>query len=373
MDFCFMETVTSNQTDYQVFTKDALDIHKTENVFNQYSNMSNIIKPVVSSFSWAAWGNYSSNNIEYTKHIESVEHELVSIGVVMGEQNQLLGYTIEKLIKAFNPYRKEVMKRREFYKLMNLLDHSLKRQHLDIRLPGYWYKFGFLIEDRFLDVILPYQFSGNCVINDYIYPSTTKVDYSGEFSTNEEKIISRTIDLLHAKYGNKEGYGDLAKKDSYEINSPYKFNTIFQDYLHITNTNKNLISANLKSDMIKKLDELLPEFPIEQFPELSSLHFEWDDTTRLILDYAPERIKMEVIRKLRDAFWDIYSKQVRIIDNQNLPEEIVEKWKSDYAYELAIAGKIVEDIRDEVISNYYTPSEKSKKLAEIFMQDTYYM
>ena len=43
------------------------------------------------------------------------------------ENNQLLGYTIDKLIKAFNPYRKERMNKFHFYKLMNLLDYRLQK------------------------------------------------------------------------------------------------------------------------------------------------------------------------------------------------------------------------------------------------------
>jgi hypothetical protein len=42
------------------------------------------------------------------------------------EKNQLLGYAIDKLIKAFNPNRKGTMHKYELCKLMNLLEDRLK-------------------------------------------------------------------------------------------------------------------------------------------------------------------------------------------------------------------------------------------------------
>jgi hypothetical protein len=287
------------------------------------------------------------------------------------EKNQLLGYTIDKLIKTFNPYRKERVNKFHFYKLMNLLDYRLQKQGIDIKLPGYWYKFGFYTEEKFLDDVLPYPFSGNYLIDTSIYPSKIKVDYTGKVSIKEMEIISKTVGVLYDKYGWKEGYGDSAKRESYEINSPYKFNTVFQDYIFTTNKNTNHISENLKNDITVKLNELLPEFPFESFPELSSIHYDWDDTTRLVLDCAPDEIKLKLIKQLRDEFWGIYAKRVRIQHNQNIPVYVIERWKSDYESELPTAEKTVEDIRNEMISKYYIPSERSKKLAKIFMNTLY--
>jgi hypothetical protein len=291
--------------------------------------------------------------------------------LMVEEKNQLLGYTIDKFLKVFNPNQKEMMNKFHFCKLMNLLDDRLQHQGIDIKLPGYWYKFGFFTEERFLDSILPYLFSENCMRNGCIYPSKIKVDYTGKVSIREADRISKTIDSLYNQYGWKKGYGDLAKKESYEINSPYKFNTIFQGYLSITDKNVSHLTESLKLDIITNLDELLSEFPINSFPELASIHFEWDDTTRVVLDYAPDAIKLELIRRLRDVFWEIYPKRVRIDCNWNLPEYAKREWVSAYEGELLNAEKTIEDMRNTILFDYYTPSEENKKVVKMFMQDIY--
>ena len=288
-----------------------------------------------------------------------------------GEKNQLLGYTIDKFIKTFNPNRKPIMNKYHFCKLMNLLDYRLRRQDIYIKLPGYWYQFGFFTEERFLDAILPYPFSGTYIKAGNIYPSTIKIDYSGKVSLKEERIISENIDILYSQFGEKKGYGDLAKKESYEKNSPYKFNTIFQDYLFITNTNASNITESLKRDITIKLDELLSEFPINDFPELASIHFEWDDTTRFVLDYVPDEIKLQLIKNLREVFWEIYPKRVRIDHNQYIPESAKKEWESAYEDELLEAEKVIEDMREKILSAYYIPSEENAELVKKLMQDMY--
>lgn len=287
------------------------------------------------------------------------------------EKNQLLGYAIDKLIKAFNPNRKGNMNLYHFCKLMNLLDSRLKNQKIDMKFPCYWYKFGVYTEERLLDQVLPYQFSGNCIMNGFIYPSTIKMDYKEKVSLNDQNIISEKVKNLYELYGGKSGYGDLAKRDSYEINSPHKFNTLFQEYLFITNTNASYINESLKQDIMIKLDELLSVFPIDSYPELASIHFNWDDTTRVVLECAPDSIKLALIKHLRDVFWEIYPKRVRISHNQFIPDDVIRDWESKYKDELFDAEKTIEDIRTKVLMTYYTPLEENKELVKKLMQDIY--
>ncbi|MHC1757068.1 MAG: hypothetical protein AB9861_16835 [Methanosarcina sp.] len=287
------------------------------------------------------------------------------------ENNQLLGYAVDRLIKAFNPNRKETMNMYHFCKLMNLLDSRLQKQGINIKLPGYWYKYGFYTEERFLDHVLPYPFSGNCIMNGFVYPSTIKVDYSGKVSITTQNIISEKIKDLHELYGRKPNYGDLAKIASYETNSPYKFNTLFQEYLIITSANVSYINNSLKQDIVMKLDELLSAFPIDSYPELASIHFNWDDTTRVVLEDAPDTIKLSFIKYLRDTFWEIYSKRIRIDHNWFIPKDVIRNWESKYEDELSDAEKIIEDIRTKMLMTYYTPLEENKEFVKKLMQDIY--
>lgn len=286
------------------------------------------------------------------------------------ETNQLLGYTIDKLLNAFNPNRKLIMNRSHFFKLMNLLDHRLQKQGVNISLPGYWYKYGFYSENRFFDNVLTYSFS-NCVIDGNVYPPTVRTGYEEKVSIKDAGIILKTIQCLHEQYGNKEGYGDSAKEESYFLYSPYKFNTIFQSYLYITKVKTSHVSESLKNEIMVKLDELLPEFPINSFPELASIYFEWDDTTRLVLDCVPDESKLKLITHLHKEFWEIYSKRVRIKHNQYIPEYVIREWKSKFNSELDQASETVEDIRGKILSTFYTPSEEKKEIAKKLMTNIY--
>lgn len=285
------------------------------------------------------------------------------------EYNQLLGHTIDKLLITFNYNRKPIMNRFHFFKLMNLLDQRLSKQNIDIKLPGYWYKYGFYSEERFFDDVLAHSFTENYVIDGNIYPPTIRTDY--KVSIKEAEIISKTIQYLHDQYGNKKGYGDLIKEESYRSYSPYKFNTIFQNYIYITNINSRHVSERLKENINAELDKLLLEFPLTDFSELASIHFIWDDTTRILLDCAPDEVKLKLIKHLRDEFWDIYSKRIRIEHNQNIPEDVRRNWELSYESELNQANETIENIRCNVLSNFYTPSEENKEFVKKLMEDIY--
>ena len=73
---------------------------------------------------------------------------------------------------------------------MNLLDVELKTQGVDIKLPGYWYKYGFYVDLNFLDIVLPRKFTKNYVLDNTIVPAVhTRKDYK------IEPDIKRKVDL----------------------------------------------------------------------------------------------------------------------------------------------------------------------------------
>lgn len=283
------------------------------------------------------------------------------------ESNYTLDYSIDSLIKAFNPYSKQVMNRAHFFKLMNLLDTRLKKQGIDIELPGYWYKYGFFIEDRFLDTVLPRNFSGQYVRGDYLYPSQYSKNDSA-ISTAIKETIDAIISSLWRQYGNISGYGKLVKDKSYEINAPYKFNTIFQEYIDIANRRD-------KMGMLEPiLDNLLSEYPENDYPELYDLYLEWDDTTRLILDYVPVGLQNDVIKSLMDLFWNTYSKCVRIQYNQNIPiGNLLSEWREEYEKLVPNVYKAIEDTRKKIISKHYERSDEGDVFVKQLMVKAYEM
>ena len=251
---------------------------------------------------------------------------------------------------------------------MNLLDTRLKDQGIDIKLPGYWYMYGFYSEYRFFDMVLPRKFSTDYILNDNIVaPLHTRK----KFKIQKEilQTISSTIYYFWDKYGFMPNYGAKLKKESYRINSPYAFNTTFQDYIGIVDSKEvNLFVYE------KKLDKLLLEFPDDEFSELSDTYFNWDDTTRLILDSEIEiEIQIQLIEILMKLFWEIYSKGVRWRHNQNIPIDKIQEWEQNYFNSIPNANKKIEKIRISILLEYYESSSKDGELVNELMKKAYEM
>lgn len=294
------------------------------------------------------------------------------MGIIM-ESNYTLDYSIDSLIKAFNPHCKQVMNKTHFFKLMNLLDTRLKTQKIDIGLPGYWYQYGFYIEPQFLDAVLPRKFSEQYMRGNCIYPSRLSKD-SSNMAPHIKNAIDSVINNLWKQFGYQSGYGQLAKDESYKVNAPYKFNTIFQEYIEIVNR-KEVGFASKKEMLESILDNLLSEFPENDYPELYDIYLEWDDTTRLILDYVPAgKIQNETVNALKDLFWKTYSKGVRLQHNQNIPvDNLVNKWREEYEILVPDVYKIIEDIRKNVLSKHYERSDEGDVFVKQLMVKAYEM
>lgn len=287
--------------------------------------------------------------------------------------NFLLEYAIDSLLKTFNQERKPVMKKAHFFKLMNLLDTRLKNQEVDIGLPGYWYKYGFYIEINHLNSVLPRDFSKFYIINDtfIVPPLNPRKKY--EILDEIKNKIDSTIRSLWQQFGFKPGYGAAIKKKSYEINAPYKFNSIFQEYIDIVNrTETGFISK--KETLEPVLDKLLSEFPDKNFSELYDTYLEWDDTTRLCIDLLSGKKQDELIKDLEELFWETFSKGVRIRHNQNIPDpEIITRWKIEYEHEIPKTHKHIENIRNSLLLDKYKASGKDETLVKELMKKAYEM
>lgn len=266
------------------------------------------------------------------------------------KNNQLLEYAVDSLLKNFNPESKPIMKKMHFFKLMDLLDTRLKKQGIDIKYPSYWYKYGSYSETRLLENIIP-TFSNRYQRKEFIMPPyPARKNYNIESKTMS--IINRTVRFLCDQFRYQDEYGSKAKKASYNLNSPYEFNTLFQEYISAVES-KSIWFHSRKEQLETFLDKFLFNFPEKDFPELIDIHLEWDDTTRLILDCIQETEKRQqiLIAGLMEIFWDTYSKGVRIKHNQNIPSEIVEEWKASYDEAIPDAYEKIEDIRKELILN----------------------
>lgn len=283
--------------------------------------------------------------------------------------NYLLEYAIDSLLKTFNSNRKCNMRRSHFFKLMNLLDVRLRSQGIDIELPGYWYEFGFYTELNFLDTVLPRQFTKFYMLDsEYIVPPLNSNRIYKIVGNTKAKIDS-TIHFLWEQFKFLPDYGLKVKKESYKVNSPYKFNTIFQDYIDLIN------STMLEKEKVEYiLDSLLSVFPEEEFAELYDIYLEWDDVTRLILDNVHDKMKYEFINELMKSFWKTYSTGVKIIHNQYIPDATkLQSWKEEYKLLIPVTYDQIESTRKKVLLGYYNISHRNDDLVVQLMKKAYEM
>ncbi len=157
------------------------------------------------------------------------------------------------------------------------------------------------------------------------------------------------------------------------INTPYKFNSIFQEYIDIVNrTETGLI---LKKETLEPiLDNLFSEFPDKEFSELYDTYLEWDDTTRLCLDLLSGQKQYELIKELEELLWETFSKGVRMRHNQNISDpEIIKRWNIEYESEIRKTQMHIENIRNFLLSEKYTSAGKDETIVRQLMKNAYEM
>ena len=291
--------------------------------------------------------------------------------MMANQSDYSLEYSIDTLLKAFNPERKPIMPKSYFFKLMNLLDTRLKENKIDIKLPGYWYKFGFFIDFNYLDIVLPRKFTANYILDENIVPPIHhRSDYC--LTPKIKSEIDSAVKSLYSKYGFKKKYGRTAKEDSYKINTPYIFNKTYQDFFQIAENKSSTLFLSRKEQLEPLLDKLLNEFPEEEFPELFDTYLEWDDLTRLFLDYVPEKKTYGMINDFKDRFWDVYSNGVRIRHNQNIPNDTdIKKWSLEYNVSIPQLHTFLSTKRDEILAKNYNPITDKPDTVKKLMQCAY--
>lgn len=293
----------------------------------------------------------------------------------MGQDtNQLLEYTIDTLLKAFNPERKPIMKKAHFFKMMDILDTRLQKQKIDINYPKYWYKYGSVAHVAVLSQTIPNGFNRYCQEDNILVPYPCSKSY--DIEVDKKIVIDSTIRFLCQEYQYKEDYGRLLKDASYKLNSPHKFNTMFQKYLESVESLKQVRPSTLFKDreIEPLLNILLAEFPEEKYPELLDIHLAWDDTVRLIIRHINDsKVKYNYLSQLNDLFWTTYSKAIRIDYNQHIPRNEIKKWEQEYSKSIVPSLVSIEEIRRKIIMDNDFNINTDDKLVKDTLQIAYHL
>jgi hypothetical protein len=249
-------------------------------------------------------------------------------------KNPLLKYSIERLLNEANPEGGTFFGDTAFNKMIFLLYRRLQENDVDIKLPYYWYLQGSLIEEK--------QFESE-VGKSRLYYITS--DHSSRrmpsvpntpIADGEKRIIDQNIQTLvqHYKQANgyfKKGYLDLLLDDVYE-KAPYEFQRVFnRKFVPFLNSFKTPVQRKVPAslsftdeniDNIETfLDQSLRVFPAEDMERIFETYLEWDDTARIAIEYDQKRIF-----PMTDSFWKMFCKNLRVIKNENIPDELIHEW-----------------------------------------------
>ena len=254
--------------------------------------------------------------------------------------NQFLKYSVEKLLFEANPKGLPYFRDTHFNKMIFLIYESLKKENIDLKLPYCWYKHGTLIHmgSFYNQVGLP--------LNYYITKkkSTRKMTSisKNDLDSDIKSIIDRVVIDVVSRYKKtkdsfKKGYINQLLDDDYKY-APYEFQRIFkrrfEKYLFDFKTPvrkqipKHVSFSLSEVEQINEyLDELMCYFP-DQMECLNETYLDWDDTVRMSLD-----CEHDSFLKLVDEFWDIFSKHLRIVHYENIPNAEISRWESNLSVE----------------------------------------
>jgi hypothetical protein len=260
------------------------------------------------------------------------------------------------------------MTKTHFYKMMDIIDTELREKGIDIKYPSFWYIYGSVTDFNYLNQIVPKGFKRYLKSSFVVYPTNHRYESDYCIIDNQTKsTISSVIRSLCNKYkyssDNCEYRSNYLKNKSYALNSPYTFNTLFQDYIQIIKSVNKVAILNTMDDIDKVplnsydkkimqlLDKLLVDFPCD-YAELEDFNILWYEVSKLALHHINGVKKYDYLLKLQGLFWGTYSKGIRSRHNQNFPDECVSLWKDEYDYARVHAESKMKELKEEILTVY---------------------
>ncbi|MCK9278594.1 hypothetical protein [Methanoculleus sp. 10] len=267
-------------------------------------------------------------------------------------KNPLLKYSVEVLLVEANPAGEPFFRKTHLYKTLFLLHQNLLGQGIDIGLPYCWYLHGPLIE-----AITFEEQTGTPLDGGYLQPDGATVPlrhvHDEELMTGEKQVVLQEIRKILRKYRSgtrwEEGYGSRLVGDAYKL-APFRYQRTFKreylDYLVSLSGEPRVYDyayGRISSNILRYLDTLIKQFPENEMSELLDTYLAWDDTARLFVETR------DPLDALSNRYWEIFCSLLRVRKNENVPEEIVERWERSFAQELPLYDREFETTHDEAL------------------------
>ena len=250
--------------------------------------------------------------------------------------NDELAYAVTLLLMHFDKYNEGYTTKTRFNKLIYMLNSELIKDHIDIRLPYFWYLYGPVTPLN----LLP---EGLLKLTEKPWGTGIKINEYRKFNLTD--IAKTKIELAARNVYNTYSQFDAAIMTKKVINSvykvaPYTFQGEYRAFQYqIRRKIKDreilltLVPLSGKRD-IASLDKLVRVYDKKEFPEVYRDLLQW----RLLVNYQLKQllsIDGNLLLALLDSYWHVFCQVLKIKCNNNLPAPLIGKWNK----------KLPEDIR----------------------------
>jgi len=257
------------------------------------------------------------------------------------EKNPLLAFTFLNIIDKFcpNKYIKSevlnsfpdlksnlckqgyILTPSRFYRIVFMLYKGLKKRGLDLRLPYYWYKSGPIIYLKNIPKVFKVVRVSKTQQIVAAYEGWRDIIVS--FEECEDCFSDAIIVTLNSDKLSK--YTKLDVIYEYSPSELHKVLTTLQNEVHKV-SKKGRITEKNKKNVANLLEQLNFAFMGDNYPELKPAISEIID----LIDKNLENMNMEFVRCLLEEFWDVFSLGLKAKENENIDEQTLLKWNSDY-------------------------------------------
>ncbi len=294
-----------------------------------------------------------------------ITHNVNRFGQEYVIENDLLRYSIYKLLDTFDPKREEYISQIRFYKLLFLLHTDLKKDGVDIQLPYFWYLHGDVVMTSFLpaEVFRLKDKRGWKAIVPASFPSNLKID-SSKLRTINYHIGKLKEQFQYAK--TKEIIKTVYKRAPYDFQREYKKFIILIDiqfkFKGITSKFWGSPDERLYDN---QFDSLRATFPENDFPELYTLFLQWELFTKYQLKQIDRLPKEPTIVSI-NKFWKIFSEGLKFRCYENLPQWLIEHWRNEYPAKVDAYNNYLKNYKMFFYSKLYNQTDEFDDLSEVY-------
>jgi len=257
------------------------------------------------------------------------------------EKNPLLAFTFLNIIDKFcpNKYIKSeifnsfpdlkfnlfkqgyILTPSRFYRIVFMLYKGLRKKGLDLKLPYYWYKSGPIIYLKNIPKVFKVVRVSKTQQIVAAYEEWRDIIVS--FEECEDCFSDAIIVTLNSDELSK--YTKLDVIYEYSPSELHKVLTTLQNEVYKV-SKKGRIAEKNKKNVANLLEQLNFAFMSDNYPELKPALSEMIG----LIDKDLKNMDMEFVRCLLEEFWDVFSLGLKAKENENIDEQTLRKWNSDY-------------------------------------------